>query len=157
MAPAPRILGRIEEIVAGTFLVLMCAATLANVVARYVFNAPITWAEEFSRYAFIWLVFTGAVVCTKRGKHICIDALVGVLPRPAQLISRVLVDAATAVVMLIMLYYGGRLTASATQSTSTLMVPTYFVYAVVPISAFLILAHSLRDLWASVRAARRAV
>lgn len=153
MAAVPRILSRIDEMVAGTFLVLMCAATLANVVARYVFNAPITWAEEFSRYAFIWLVFIGAVVCTKRGKHICIDALVGVLPRRAQLISRVLVDAAAALLMLILVYYGGRLAASATQPTSTLMVPTYYVYAVVPVSALLILGYSLRDLWRSMRAA----
>ena len=48
-----------EEIVAGMFMVLMSLTTFANVVARYVFNSPIQWAEEFSRYAFIWVVFLG--------------------------------------------------------------------------------------------------
>ena len=50
-----------EEIASGALLVLMSLATFGNVVARYFFNNPIEWAEEFSRYAFIWIVFLGAV------------------------------------------------------------------------------------------------
>ena len=63
-----------EEILSGTFMVLMSLTTFANVVARYFFNSPIQWAEEFSRYAFIWVVFMGAVVCTKHKRHIGIDS-----------------------------------------------------------------------------------
>ena len=58
---------------AGTFLVLMSLATFVNVVFRYVFNSPFQWAEEFSRYAFIWVVFIGAAVSTKHKTHIIID------------------------------------------------------------------------------------
>jgi len=59
-----------EEIVAGVFMVLMSVTTFANVLARYFFNSPIQWAEELARYSFIWVVFAGAVVCTKRKRHI---------------------------------------------------------------------------------------
>lgn len=140
-----------EEAIAGLFLVMMSLATAANVVARYLFNAPITWAEEFSRYAFIWLVFMGAAACSKRYRHICIDVLVKLLPPPLQRVSRLLADSATVVLMGILVYYGGLLTLSATHPTSTLMVPTYVVYAAVPLSALFILAYALRDLWRSVR------
>ncbi len=58
----------------------MSLATFGNVVARYFFNSPIEWAEEFSRYAFIWIVFLGAAVCTKHGRHIVIDGLALALP-----------------------------------------------------------------------------
>jgi hypothetical protein len=44
-------LRNIEEIVAGILMVLMSLATFSNVVARYILNSPIQWAEEFSRYA----------------------------------------------------------------------------------------------------------
>ena len=50
-----RVLARIEEVLAASILAAMSAATFLNVVARYVFNSPFDWAEEFSRYAFIWL------------------------------------------------------------------------------------------------------
>lgn len=49
-----------EELVAGSLFVLMSLATLVKMIGRYFFNSPIGWAEEFSRYAFIWIVFLGA-------------------------------------------------------------------------------------------------
>jgi TRAP-type C4-dicarboxylate transport system permease small subunit len=135
-----------EELVAGTFMVLMFLATFSNVVARYVFNSPIQWAEEFSRYAFIWVVFLGAVVCTKRGRHIAIENAVSMLPPVPQRWVRVAADLCTLGLAAVIAWYGWLLTRSATQITATLEVPQYVVYAVVPASAALILLHTLRDI-----------
>lgn len=132
-----------EELVAGTCAVLMCLTTLANVVGRYGFDAPIPWAEELARYAFIWLVFVGAALCSKRRRHIAIDAAVAALPPRGRAATRLLVDLATASLMLVLIYYGWLLTAAASQPTSTLGIPTHFVYAVVPLSALLILMRTL--------------
>src|SRR5262249_14436629 len=96
-----------EEILTGTFLVVMSLATLANVVARYVFGAPIPWAEELSRYSFVWLVFLGAAVCSKHGRHVAIDALVNAMPPRGKAASRVAVDLLTAGLMIALVYYGG--------------------------------------------------
>ncbi len=134
-----------EEVVAGVFMVLMSLTTFANVLARYFFNSPIQWAEELARYAFIWVVFAGAVVCTKRRRHIAIDALVQVLPRRSSAWIRVLSDLCTIGIALAIAYYGWKLTAAATQITATLQVPHYVVYVVVPVSAVLIVAHTLND------------
>jgi C4-dicarboxylate transporter DctQ subunit len=148
-------LGRnLEELVAGTFMVVMCLSTLGNVVARYVFGFSISWAEELSRYSFIWLVFLGAALCSKHGRHICIDALVLLLPSSAQKSCRLFVGFATAALMLVLIYYGGILVASAGYPTSTLGMPTYFVYLAVPISALLILIHSLQDLYRDLMTVR---
>jgi TRAP-type C4-dicarboxylate transport system permease small subunit len=140
-----------EEVIAGTLLVLMALATLLNVVARYFLNSPVPWADEFSRYAFIWLVFVGAVVCTKRGRHISIDLVVTALPSRVRPFVQILADVATAALMLIIIYYGWILTSSATQPTSTLKVPQYVIYMIVPLSALLILLRTIRDI---IRAAR---
>jgi len=75
VGPVRFILKNFEEIAAGSFLVLMSAATFGNVILRYVFNSPTQWAEEFSRYAYIWVVFLGAAACSKRKLHIVIDAV----------------------------------------------------------------------------------
>ena len=151
IAPLLFVLKNFEEMVAGTLLVLMALATLFNVVARYLFNSPVPWADEFSRYAFIWLVFVGAVVCTKRGRHISIDLVVTALPNRIRPFVQILADVATAALMLIIIYYGWILTSSATQPTSTLKVPQYVVYMIVPLSALLILIRTVRDI---IRAAR---
>ena len=144
-----------EEIISGTLLVLMSLATMSNVVARYFFNNPLEWAEEFSRYAFIWIVFLGAAVCTKGGRHIVIDGLVLALPVRFRAFLQVLVDAITLGFMLLLVYYGWILTAFTTQPTSTLKVPLFVVYVVVPLSALLIALRSLGDFTSHLRFAMK--
>jgi TRAP-type C4-dicarboxylate transport system permease small subunit len=151
--PAARFAVRyFEELVAGAFMVLMFLATFSNVLARYAFNSPIQWAEEFSRYAFIWVVFAGAVVCTKRGRHIAIENGVQMLPGPAQRWVRVAADVCTLGLAAVIAWYGWILTRAATQVTATLKVPQYVVYVVVPISAVLIFVHTLGDIGRRLRA-----
>jgi TRAP-type C4-dicarboxylate transport system permease small subunit len=146
MAPVRFALRYFEELVAGVFMVLMFLATFANVLARYIFNSPIQWAEEFARYAFIWVVFAGAVVCTKRGRHIAIQNAVEALPPAVRRWVQVAADACTLGLAGIIAWYGWVLTRSATQVTATLKVPQYVVYVVVPASAVLLFVHTLGDI-----------
>ena len=134
-----------EEILSGVFMVFMFLATFTNVVARYFFGSPIQWAEEFSRYAFIWVVFLGAVVCTKQKRHIGIDSVVKALPSRVQPWMNLAADLLTLVLMVIIIWYGWLLTRSATQITATLRVPQYLIYIVVPASGVLGALHSLSD------------
>ena len=57
---------------------LTCMATFvfANVLLRYFFNYGLTWAEEASRYLFIWLIFLGAIVAYQENVHLGVDTLV---------------------------------------------------------------------------------
>jgi C4-dicarboxylate transporter, DctQ subunit len=52
----------------------------ANVVLRYFFGSPFSWAEELMLFLMILGVFTGAVAVTWRNLHIRIDTLVDRLP-----------------------------------------------------------------------------
>ncbi len=142
-----------EEILAGFFLVLISLATLANVVSRYLFNTPISWGEELARYGFIWLVFLGAALCTKHKRHICIDVVAVFLPPRGQLLLKILADAGVLTLMMIVIYYGAILSAASSHPTSTLGMPTYLVYMVAPLSALLVLIHSTRDLWRTLKSA----
>jgi TRAP-type C4-dicarboxylate transport system permease small subunit len=141
-----------EEIAAGTFLVLMSLATFGNVILRYAFNSPIQWAEEFSRYAFIWVVFLGAAACSKRKTHIAIDALVTLAPPRMRRLLAILVHGVVLVLMAVVAYYGWVLCRLATQATSTLKIPQYAVYLVVPVSAALIFVHTAIALCGEVKA-----
>ena len=149
------LVANVEEIASGSLLVLMSFATFGNVVARYFFNNPLAWAEEFSRYAFIWVVFLGAAVCTKHGRHIVIDGLALSLPERARVSLAVLVDVLILALMTVLAYYGWILTIFTTQPTSTLHVPMSVVYVVVPASAVCIALRSLGSLARRVRSAGR--
>ena len=153
MRPLRFLVKYFDEILSGTLLVLITGATFANVVARYAFNYPIMWAEEFARYTFIWVVFLGAVVCTKHRRHIVIDSLMLALPARLRGFTYVLVDAFTLGLMGVLAYYGWILTTFTTQPMSTLKVPMSMVYLVVPLSAVLIALRTLGDLASHLRLA----
>jgi TRAP-type C4-dicarboxylate transport system permease small subunit len=65
-------------------LAIIVAINGANVVGRYLFSAPLPWAEELMLYLMIFVVFAGAAIATWRGAHIGIDALVTRLPQGVQ-------------------------------------------------------------------------
>lgn len=142
-----------EELLSGSLMVLMFLATFANVVARYFFGESIQWAEEFSRYAFIWIVFLGAVVCTKHKRHISIDSVVKILPAPLQPWVNCVTELLVSALMVVIIWYGGLLTQNATQTTATLNVPQYIIYMVVPASGVLGLFYSLGEFRSHLREA----
>ena len=152
MGPLRFLARNLEEILSSIFLVLMFLSTFTNVVARYVFNHPFPWAEEFSRYAFIWLSFLGAALCTKHGRHIIIDGFVKALPFRAEKMINILVSVMMIGLAYVMIYYGWILCTNATQPTATLKVPQYFVYISVPFSGFMIFLYTLRDIRNDFRA-----
>lgn len=68
------------ENVMAFFLAAMGILVFSNVVLRYVFNSGITWAEEFSRFLFVWVVFLGAIGALKDNNHLGFSSLVQAMP-----------------------------------------------------------------------------
>lgn len=71
---------RLEETIIAAILGVMTLVTFANVVARYVFNANILWALELTVFLFAWLGLLGACYAVKKGAHLGVDAIIGILP-----------------------------------------------------------------------------
>ncbi|MGQ9369086.1 TRAP transporter small permease [Azospirillum sp. ST 5-10] len=71
---------RLPSAVAGGALVLLVAMTIVGVAARYVFDAPLHWAEEMSGLLMIWIIMVGAVVAERDGQHLHIPVLTDLLP-----------------------------------------------------------------------------
>ncbi|HEV7254024.1 MAG TPA: TRAP transporter small permease [Mesorhizobium sp.] len=54
---------------------LMTAASLAQVFSRYVLGDPLSWSEEFARFAFVWVSYLAAWLAWKHRAHIAVDAV----------------------------------------------------------------------------------
>jgi TRAP-type C4-dicarboxylate transport system permease small subunit len=61
-------LARLALWAATAALIIMLAATLYQVVARYIFSSPPIWTEELARYAMIWAGLLGAT-CSFRARE----------------------------------------------------------------------------------------
>lgn len=69
-------MGRFEEYVSMTMLVITITVTIINVFARYLFKASIPWAQEVSGIAWTWAVMLGISWCYRRNMHMGVDFII---------------------------------------------------------------------------------
>lgn len=126
----------------------LCAIVLAaitlfmfgNVVMRYAFNAPIAWGDELIQFAFIWLVFLGAVAAIKSDSHYSLTLLIDNVPRPVALLLGVLGDLAVIAICAAFAWYGLKLIQLFSFQTSpSLELPMGVVFASLPLSSVLMI------------------
>lgn len=66
---------KLLELLLVALLAVMVVMVFGNVVLRYGFNSGITVSEELSRWAFVWMIFLGAIVAIKENTHLGTDML----------------------------------------------------------------------------------
>lgn len=77
----------------GVLLAFITLGIFVQVVLRYVFSVAFIWGEELSLFAFIWCVFLGAAINTRRQSHLSFDFVGGLLQGRGAAIHRLLLDA----------------------------------------------------------------
>ncbi|WP_102347596.1 TRAP transporter small permease [Bacillus sp. Marseille-P3661] len=124
-------LTKIEENLTFILLLAMLLAVFASFVSRYVFNSPIDWTEEFSRYVMIWATFIAASYGVKTGAHITLDIMVIYLSDKGNKILRTVSYILSLVYCVLVIYIGIPFINNLieTQQKSPAMeIPMYFVY-----------------------------
>jgi len=121
-----------------------------NVVLRYVFLAPISWAEELSIYVIIWIVFVGGSAIVRRRGHLAIDLLPKALPPPARRSLMIVVLMASLGFFAVFCYYSGlhtlRVQASG-QVTPNMLAPMWLTYLAMPVGSVLMFLRTAQLLW----------
>jgi TRAP-type C4-dicarboxylate transport system permease small subunit len=73
---------RVPELITGTLFLVAVTINIANVVGRYVFSAPLFWAEEVLVFMVVWGVFVAAIAITFNRAHLAMDLFHAKLERP---------------------------------------------------------------------------
>ena len=70
---------------AGTSMLALVVIMIAQVIARYVFNGSLIWAEELCRHILIWQTFLLIGMAYQRGELVAVDIVPGLLRRGPRL------------------------------------------------------------------------
>lgn len=112
-----------------------------NVVLRYIFKAGIVWAEEYARYAIIWIVMAGSGAAVRENMHMSITALIDVTKgKTFHFAINMFVLAVSLVFSVFLIYTGIRLTSSMitnNQLSPALEIPLWWIYISIPIGGAL--------------------
>jgi len=159
-----RILDRLEEILIAS---LMAAATLVifvAVVQRFAVGVPVlypffyhfnlTWAQELCIYMFIWMAKFGAAYGVRTGIHVGVDVLVNQLNdswRKKVVLFGLLCGALfTAIVGTMGLKFVVELFPT-DQTSPDLEIPSWIVYACIPMGSYLMCFRFLQVAWTFFR------
>lgn len=108
-----------------------------NVFARMLFGGGIPWADEASRFLFIWVAFLGASVAYFRREHISVGFLVDKLPAPLRLAVMVLQELLVLGVLAYLMYGAYVLMQVSIRSSPLIGIALTWWFAAVPVSSVL--------------------
>ena len=91
---------------AGSSMLAITLIMLWQVVARYVFNASLIWAEELCRYILIWQTFLFISMAFRQGELVAVDILTQLMPAKLLYGLRLLVAAPIAIFLFLMVKHG---------------------------------------------------
>ena len=92
MALVKNIWDNFEDYVSAVAMVIMVSVLFAQVFTRYVLQGSITWAEELSRFAFLWMMFLASSLAARHRSHIRVTAPILLLPKKMRLYVIVMAD-----------------------------------------------------------------
>lgn len=130
------VLRRVNRIVLGCCIILMCIAVGLGVVSRYIFGQPLLWTDEIARASMVWLTFVGAAqLFSYENGHLKMDFLTDRLTPAWQ---RRLAIAANLIELVLVLVVGvGTLVFiyfNADAVTSALELPVYVIFGIMPVA-----------------------
>lgn len=99
-----KFLHKFEESVLSILLVAMTILVFTEVVARFVFNHGISWAQELTLIINSWMVLLGASYCIREKAHIGVEFLVDKLKGKAARNATIIALAACLLYAAIYLY-----------------------------------------------------
>jgi len=87
-------LNYVDQIMSGVFLSFVIILVVVNVFLRYLVGTIFNWGEELATLAFIFSVYIGASYCYREDRHIGIDMVYNLFPKPVQKVVDILTDIA---------------------------------------------------------------
>ena len=139
----------LEEWLASSFLAIMILCLALQVLVRIFTGSALDWAEEMSRFTFIWAVYIGSSLAAKRGAHVRISAQFVLAPVPVRLFFRILADALWVGFSIFFALIGVEMVAKALafpEISPTLKITKAYVEMIIPI-AFVMMSFRTVELY----------
>jgi TRAP-type C4-dicarboxylate transport system permease small subunit len=126
----------------GLMIFLVVILTL-QVLSRYVFNAPLDYTEEASRFGLIWLVFIGSAYAAYLNEHFVVRLLVDSFKFPGRTAYLILVDVVVILFFAGLIYYGANLAWRNPRVEPALGLSMGWAYLAIPVGCTLMIYHLL--------------
>jgi len=138
------IVASLEDGISVLIVCVICFAVLFQVVSRFILKVPLSWTEELSRFALIWLTFVAASVALRGNGHFAVDILAHRLSPKMRKLHEFAVLVSMLIYLAVIFYTGLELLPVAhMQESAALDVHMSYVYLSIPFGAALMIFNTL--------------
>lgn len=144
----------LEKALLFLFLIVMTITMGMQIIARYVFNSPLSWSEELSRFMFVWSGFLSISYCLKQNIAIRIEQIRDFFPQKGKTIFDLLVWLILLAYFTFMLFaaYDFFYQAVKTgQKAPAMQIPMSLLYAAPLIGFALAIFRLIQNLWRDIK------
>ena len=147
-------IARIEAVVCGTLIVVFTALILINVTLRYLFSAPLYYAEETAVLIMVWMAFLATSLAVKNRALVAVTLLVEALPARSRRTVRAVADVLVITCLVVLVYAAIWWMASPSmryERAITLDLPKWPFFAIVPVTFAAMILHAVQNLLEDLR------
>jgi TRAP-type C4-dicarboxylate transport system permease small subunit len=143
-----------EKYFCAFILTVMVICLGAQVFFRYVLQAALTWSEELSRFAFVWVIYLGASMAAMERAHIRVTAPQLLLPAEYRHYATLFADFIWVLFNLFFAYQGVLQVKHMFRFTfisPAMQWNTAFIYCIIPIGFALMSFRIVQGYWRDYR------
>jgi len=139
---------KLEILIPAIIFLVIFMIMIVNIASRELLSVSMDWPIELSRYALVWLTFSGTVYLFRTQQHIKVDAFWNYLKKHSNKKIIVILEVIKSIVIIFfacfITYYGYIFSEKLKFfSSPSLNISQYYLYIIVPISGVLIILISL--------------
>ncbi|MBQ6775169.1 MAG: TRAP transporter small permease [Synergistaceae bacterium] len=135
---------RITDVAVVTLFSIVVIVVSAQVFSRFVMKLSIRWADELSRFAFVWLVYIGGAVTIRDGRNVCFDLLLDSRKGKSWKVMFTLVSLVSMLFLILMTYFGVLVCQTElTESSPIMHWPMAVVCAAIPLGGCLMMLEEI--------------
>jgi TRAP-type C4-dicarboxylate transport system permease small subunit len=143
---------RLQVTISDLLAILVAAMALAvvfEVIMRYFFNRPTSWAVDFTEYAMVYLTFFGAAWLVRERSHIKVDMLTSQLKPRTQLMLELVLSIFAAATLAVLVWKGVEHVWEAYVNNQAMLkswvVPRWILLLPIPLGGLLMLLEVIRQ------------
>lgn len=134
---------RLERAIIFGLMIFLVVILTVQVLSRYVFNAPLDYTEEASRFGLIWLVFIGSAYAAYLNEHFVVRLLVDNIRFPGKSAYLLFIDLVVILFFVGLIFYGAKLAWKNPRVEPALNLSIGWAYMAIPVGCTLMVYHLL--------------
>ena len=141
---AIKVIRTITNVVVVALFAIVVVVVSAQVFSRFVIHLSIRWADELSRFAFVWLIYIGGAVTIRDGRNVCFDLFLDSLKGKNWKFMFTLVTAVSLLFLALMTYFGVLVCKVEMSESSPIMHwPMHIVTLAIPLGGLLMMLEEI--------------